>query len=56
MINLCHSLGLKVIAEGVETEKKKFLIKNGCKFMQGYLYSKPLSADEMTEFLYKTTG
>ncbi|WP_324172874.1 sensor domain-containing protein [Sulfurimonas sp.] len=52
VINLCISLNLKVIAEGVETkEQESFLLENGCKFVQGYLYSKPLSAKNMTNFL-----
>jgi diguanylate cyclase (GGDEF)-like protein len=54
VINLCRSLDLKVIAEGVETEKQKnFLLENGCKYIQGYLYSKPLSAEDMTKYLQK---
>jgi len=54
IISLCKSLNLKVIAEGVETkEQKEFLVKNGCKFIQGYLYSRPLCVDDMTLFLEK---
>jgi len=52
IISLCESLNLKVIAEGVETkEQKEFLVENGCKFIQGYLYSRPLCIDDMTRFL-----
>jgi diguanylate cyclase (GGDEF)-like protein len=52
VINLCKNLNLKVIAEGVETaQQRDFLLENGCKFIQGYLYSKPLPAHKMTEFL-----
>ena len=52
IISLCENLNLKVIAEGVETnEQKEFLLKNNCKFVQGYFYSKPLSVEDMTEFL-----
>ncbi len=54
VISLCKSLELKVIAEGVETqEQRDFLLENGCKFIQGYLYSKPLSAEDMTKYLEK---
>ena len=54
IINLCDNLNLKVIAEGVETdEQKKFVLENGCKFIQGYLYSRPLPPKKMTELLTK---
>lgn len=50
IISLSKSLNLNVIAEGVETkEQKLFLLENGCKNIQGYLYSKPLPAQEMEE-------
>ncbi len=43
IIELAHTLGLEVIAEGVETEKQAALLKEmGCNFAQGYHYSKPL--------------
>jgi len=43
---------LKVIAEGVEAmEQKEFLMQQGCQEIQGYLYSKPVAATEMTELL-----
>jgi diguanylate cyclase (GGDEF)-like protein/PAS domain S-box-containing protein len=47
IISIGHSLDMKVIAEGVETEEQmSFLVKNGCDAMQGYLFSRPLAADE----------
>ncbi len=50
IINLAHSLDLQVVAEGVETEEQAdFLSRSGCQVMQGYLYSKPVPADEILE-------
>ncbi|MEH6358116.1 MAG: EAL domain-containing protein [Pseudomonadales bacterium] len=47
IIMLARSLGVKVIAEGVETIlQKEFLAKEGCDYMQGYLLGKPVPADE----------
>jgi EAL domain-containing protein (putative c-di-GMP-specific phosphodiesterase class I) len=51
-IAMAHGLGLKVVAEGVETEDQlKHLASQGCEYGQGYLFSKPLSADELTLML-----
>jgi EAL domain-containing protein (putative c-di-GMP-specific phosphodiesterase class I) len=47
VISMAHSLGLKVIAEGVETEAQlDFLEHYGCDEVQGYIYSKPVPPDE----------
>ncbi|BBP45608.1 hypothetical protein THMIRHAS_09810 [Thiosulfatimonas sediminis] len=52
IISMADNLGLKVIAEGVETmEQQAFLQANGCEQIQGYLYSKPLNADDIEIFL-----
>lgn len=52
VIALAKSLNLKIIAEGVETkEQKEFLVSNGCHNIQGYLYSKPVSAQEIKKIL-----
>lgn len=46
MVTLGHSLGLKVIAEGVETNAQRdYLTKLGCDGFQGYLFSKPVAAN-----------
>jgi EAL domain-containing protein (putative c-di-GMP-specific phosphodiesterase class I) len=46
MINLAHSIDLKVVAEGVETDTEfDFLKAAGCNLVQGYLTGKPMSAD-----------
>ncbi len=52
IIQLGKSLGMQVIAEGVETaEQEAYIIAQGCHEGQGYLYSKPLPARELTAFL-----
>jgi diguanylate cyclase (GGDEF)-like protein len=57
MISLAHSLKLTVVAEGVENEEQaKILRLLRCDEIQGYLISKPLPFDEMTEFLKASKG
>ena len=52
IIALANSLNLNLIAEGVETDQQKdFLLKEGCQDMQGYLFSKPVPASDMTNIL-----
>ena len=56
IIVMAHKLGLKVIAEGVETEQQRdLLVGFGCDYAQGWLYSKALPADEF-EVLLKEQG
>ncbi|WP_169804993.1 EAL domain-containing protein [Sphingomonas asaccharolytica] len=51
-VNLAHELGLKVVAEGVETEEcLEFLKSVGCDLAQGYLISKPVTADRIFELV-----
>lgn len=55
IINMCHHLGMKVVAEGVETESQLNFLKNaGCDYIQGYYFSKPLPEAEFKEFLAKS--
>jgi EAL domain-containing protein (putative c-di-GMP-specific phosphodiesterase class I) len=50
IIKMAHSLKLKVVAEGVETkEQLKFLESLNCDELQGYLFSKPLPAEEIAK-------
>ncbi|KMN23833.1 putative bifunctional diguanylate cyclase/phosphodiesterase [Pseudomonas helleri] len=52
IIQLGKSLGMQVIAEGVETlEQETYVISEGCHEGQGYLYSKPLGARELGAYL-----
>lgn len=56
IINLGHSLNLKVLAEGVETkEHEDFLKAEGCDEAQGYKYSKPIPAAEFPAFIINHT-
>ena len=49
---MCHSLGLEVIAEGVETpEQLQFLTENGCQVIQGYYYSRPLPPEAFMKYI-----
>lgn len=51
-INMAHSLGLKVIAEGVETEQQfDILTSLNCDYVQGFLFSKPLKAEALKDYL-----
>ena len=52
IINLAHTLKLKVVAEGVETEEQSKLLKLlNCDEMQGYLFCKPIPAQELEALL-----
>ena len=53
-IDMCHSLGYQVVAEGVEDEVTANLLRDmGCDMIQGYLLTPPLPFDEMMDWLDK---
>ncbi|MBS1800518.1 MAG: EAL domain-containing protein [Acidobacteria bacterium] len=52
VISIGHSLGITVVSEGVETEKQARLLERlGCEVAQGFLFGKPMRADEMEAYL-----
>ena len=57
MVALSHDLGLRVVAEGVETQEQlDYLQKVQCDELQGYYFSPPVCADEFTQLLLKQVG
>ncbi|HHV11159.1 MAG TPA: EAL domain-containing protein [Clostridiales bacterium] len=55
IISMAHKLGHYVVAEGIEHEnQKQYLTEHGCDYMQGYLFSKPLSPEGAVELLFQT--
>lgn len=54
IIAIAKRMQFRIIAEGVETKiQYDFLLQNGCDEIQGYYFSKPISADELPKFLEK---
>ncbi len=52
VVVLASKLGMKTIAEGVETDEQLKILKSlGCDIVQGYLFSKPVPDDEILHFL-----
>lgn len=55
IIVMAHKLGIQVIAEGIENDVQQELLNAaGCDFGQGYLYSKPISADKFSQLLHES--
>ena len=55
--NMAHGLGVEVVAEGVETEDQAAAVQAlGCAYAQGYLYGRPVPAEEMSILLGARTG
>lgn len=52
IVNLAHSLGLSVVAEGIETEAQYLTLREmGCEYAQGYHFSRPILLDQIDEFI-----
>jgi EAL domain-containing protein (putative c-di-GMP-specific phosphodiesterase class I) len=52
IIELCHALGIEVLAEGVETSDQATLLREmGCDLGQGYYFARPLRSEELAEQL-----
>ncbi len=52
IIGMARGLRLNVVAEGVENDaQREFLLQQGCHAYQGFLYSRPLPADQFTQLL-----
>ena len=50
VVTICRKMGIRVVAEGVETEEQFYILQqNGCEQAQGYLFSKPVSIQEYEE-------
>jgi len=52
IIGMAHTLGLRVVAEGLDTEEQMaFLKEQGCDELQGFLFSRPLPVDQINTWL-----
>ncbi len=52
IIDLSHELGMKTVAEGVETmEQENRMLLNGCDVAQGFLFARPMKIDELEKHL-----
>ena len=52
IIAIAKGLGLRLVAEGVETEEQsRYLMQSGCVTMQGYLHHQPMSSEKLLKIL-----
>jgi EAL domain-containing protein (putative c-di-GMP-specific phosphodiesterase class I) len=57
MLHAARSLGVRIIAEGVEHEAQALFLRSaGCDRMQGYFFARPMPADEMEAMLREANG
>ncbi|MGC2744961.1 MAG: EAL domain-containing protein, partial [Candidatus Angelobacter sp.] len=57
IVTLAQQLGLRVVAEGVETDEELQVLRRlGCDFVQGYLFSRPMPVEKCDEFLRSSTS
>ncbi|MGA1131452.1 MAG: EAL domain-containing protein [Prochlorotrichaceae cyanobacterium] len=57
IVTLSHSLGMKVVAEGIETETQWQILRDlGCEYGQGYLFAKPMTAEAATAILEENSS
>lgn len=57
MILMAHKLGMKVIAEGIETEEQRdLLLQAGCDYGQGYLFSRPVPVEAFEQLFSRPVG
>ena len=54
---MAHKLGLKVVAEGVETTAQRALLRDaGCDYAQGFLFGHPMTAQELESLALRVNG
>ena len=55
IIEMAHTLGFSVVAEGIETEEQAaYLRTHGCEQAQGFLFARPMPADEMAKLFLQS--